>query len=183
MTTQTMSPANGKNPTAICTVFQERARVLSQHLQPYSAKPTILGPISVVTVEDGTAGLDAYLRGPVRDRVIFINVHCEVDVAFFGKRQLVLATEGGVAGIVLFGSINNAEAIGESYIPIRAMGVSPRLMPNNIGTCREGSMRTDTGPIGNTDVVVGNRDGVVVVDSALYLSRFPALTSSRAGAV
>lgn len=183
MTTQIMSPANGRNPIAICTVFQQRARVLSQFLHPYSAKPIIIGPISVVTVEDGTAGLDAYLRGPIRDRVIFINAHCEIDVSFFGKKQLLLASEAGVAGIVLFGSIHNVEEIGESYIPIRAMGVSPRAMPNNVGTCREGSMRTDTGPIGNTDLVVGNRDGVVVIDSALYFTKFPALVSRRSGSV
>jgi len=178
-----MSPANGKNPTAICAVFQERARVLSQHLQTFSAKPTILGPILVVTVEDGTAGLDEYLRGPIRDHVIFINAHCEIDVSFFGKRQLLLATEGGVGGIVLFGSIHDAEQVAESYIPIRAMGISPRAMPNKVGTCRVGSMRTDTGPIGDTDMVVGNRDGVVVVDSNLYFTRFPALTSRRTGVV
>lgn len=159
-------------PIQACKTFEEFARVLSPYLQFYSKKDSFHGEVAILTVFDGTKELDEKLATSVRGRVVLINAHCQVDVSFYGKDQHALAVKGGARAVVVFGAVQNVATLRKSEMAVLALGNSPRLARDDIGITRGGYIRAESGRISSADYIVGNRDGVVVVEKALYEKRF-----------
>jgi 4-hydroxy-4-methyl-2-oxoglutarate aldolase len=100
--------------------------------------------------------------------VLVVTVGGEYEAGYWGEVMTVSALARGVAGLVIDGMVRDADAIAASAFPVFARGLSirgTRKDPRASGALRQpisiGDVAVEPG-----DLVVGDRDGIVVVPRA-----------------
>lgn len=112
-----------------------------------------------------------------RGAVIVVDGTGSLEQALWGDQMSRLARDRGVAGIVIDGAVRDVDGIETLQFPVFAAGVTPtppgRDLPGELDlavACGDVTVRPG-------DYVYGDRDGVVVVPSAIHaevLGRLPA---------
>lgn len=109
--------------------------------------------------------------------VLVVDAKGFTDAGPWGDVLTLAAQQAGIAGLVIDGSVRDSEAIIDAGFPVFSRGISIR-----------GTTKVDPGKIGETinlagtlvdrgDVIIGDRDGLVVVKAADVLD---ALASAEA---
>jgi regulator of RNase E activity RraA len=180
----TMTALKDRGPIQTCARLAEVARVLPPYLQ-FITKPVLFGgEASVMTVLGGTQELDRVLASDCERRVVIIDAQCQTHTAFFGPRQLQAAIKGKITAVIVFGAICWLSELKKAQMPVIAMGVTPRMAPEDFGSLVRHRILTDIGAIrddgsaGKGDYVVGSENGIVVARSKLYHNQFAQLPHS-----
>lgn len=140
---------------------------LDHHIKPIAARMTVCGPAltCLCSPTDNLAAMAAldYAR---KGDVIVIAAKNDESAAVIGDRWALWAKKIGVAGVICDGLVRDIAGLLEVGMPVFARGLSPNAGykhgPGEINTrvaC--GGIALDPG-----DIVVGDRDGVVIVPRA-----------------
>ena len=126
------------------------------------------------------AALDSVQPGDV----MMVSTHDHMDCAVVGDLIISFARNRGAVAVVTDGMIRDVEALEEVGLPVFSRGVRPsgpqKAGPGSVGLpVWIGGQRVCAG-----DIVVGDRDGVVVVPQGMIESALPVLdeiTTKEAG--
>ncbi|MFP3419160.1 RraA family protein [Bacillus sp. SIMBA_154] len=127
-------------------------------------KKTLLGIAFTVKVPEGDnlmfhKAMDMAQPGDV----IMIDAGGDTNRAIFGELMISYCQSRGIAGVVIDGSVRDAEALGEMNIPVYAKGITPNGPYKN----GPGEINTPISIGGKVvcpgDIIVGDQDGVVVI--------------------
>ena len=154
-------------PTGFITDARNGQGCLDHHIKPIDPSMTVCGPALTCycSPTDNLAAMAA-LDFARKGDVIVIAAKSDLTAAVIGDRWAMWAKKIGVAGIVCDGLVRDLVGLLEVGIPVFARGLAPnsgfKHGPGEINTrvtC--GGIALDPG-----DLVIGDRDGVVVVPRA-----------------
>lgn len=150
---------------------------MSARIRPIWRGARLSGPAFTVRTPPGEhqAVRNAAEQAPPGS-VIVIDAGGELERALWGDRMARLASERGIAGLVIDGAVRDVDGIEALAFPVFAAGCCPtppnRDQPGGLRieiTC--GGMRVRPG-----DIIYGDTDGVVVIPAERHhevLSRLP----------
>lgn len=160
-----MTPASGweRFSTALISDCMDRFGTLSPEVRLLSGR-RLAGPAFPVEIMEGESGTlhRAVLRAPAGS-VLVVEGQGLRTRAVWGEILTAAALGRGIAGLVLNGMVRDLEAIRERDFPLFAIGTSP-AGPHKGWDGRIGDPVACAGVVVHAgDVVVGDRDGVVIV--------------------
>ena len=169
-------------PTGFVTDAYNGQGCLDHHIKPIDQKMKICGPALTCfcSPTDNLAAMAA-LDFARKGDIIVIAAKNDQSAAVIGDRWAYWAKKIGVAGVVCDGLVRDIVGLLEAGMPIFARGLSPNAGfkhgPGEINTrvsC--GGIAVDPG-----DIIVGDRDGVVVVarGEAAHVAARLAVVSKR----
>lgn len=137
---------------------------LPHHIKPINASMKLCGPAYTVRLKPYNNILlhQAYAYAE-EGQIIIVDCQGGVDGGYWGDLLTLGAQQFGVKGLVIDGCVRDADEIEELNFPVFSRGLSVRGTGKDI----EGSLN-ETITIGSVDIqpgdiIVGDRDGVVVV--------------------
>jgi RraA family protein len=151
-------------PTANIADAMDRLGALDSRIKGVWPDATVVGPAYTVWTRAGdNKFLHEALRRANPGDVIVVNGQGDESRALIGELMAERAKAAGIAGFVIDGAVRDAEDIGEIEFPVFARAVTPagpyKYGPGHLGrTVAVGGVAVAPG-----DIVVGDRDGVVVV--------------------
>lgn len=157
-----------KTPTALLSDNMNRVHSVEAAIRPYHKGGAMAGPALTVKVAPGDnlmvhKAIDIARKGDV----IVVDASGVTVQAIIGEIMASHAASRGVAGMVIDGAVRDAGALAASPFPVYARGVTHR------GPYKNGPGEINTPVvIGGSvvrpgDIVVGDEDGLVVLDPAL----------------
>ncbi|MER3114049.1 RraA family protein [Bacillus altitudinis] len=150
-------------PVANIDDCMNRIGAVGPQIVPFNKK-TLLGIAFTVKVPEGDnlmfhKAMDMAQPGDV----IMIDAGGDTNRAIFGELMISYCQSRGIAGVVIDGSVRDAEALGEMNIPVYAKGITPNGPYKN----GPGEINTPISIGGKVvcpgDIVVGDQDGVVII--------------------
>ncbi|MGM0755902.1 MAG: RraA family protein [Bacillota bacterium] len=150
-------------PVASIDDCMNRIGAIDPQIFPMNKK-TLLGIAFTVKVPEGDnlmfhKAMDMAQPGDV----IMIDAGGDTNRAIFGELMISYCQSRGIAGVVIDGSVRDAEALGEMNIPVYAKGITPNGPYKN----GPGEINTPISIGGKVvcpgDIIVGDQDGVVVI--------------------
>ena len=142
---------------------QERG-ALDPAIKPIASGMKLAGPAVTVDAPEGdNLALHLAISTAPPGSVLVVDYKGHMDVAVTGDIMALAAKQRGLAGMVVDGAIRDADEIEELGVPVFARGLSIRgpskVGPGSVGEpISMGGVSVETG-----DIVVGDRDGVVVI--------------------
>ncbi len=119
--------------------------------------------VTVQTMPGDNLLLHRALAAASAGGVLVVNVSNYYDAGYWGEIMTVAALEKGVAGLVIDGCVRDAEAIEALNFPVFCRGLCIKgTTKYGEGTLNQSIIIGDT-PVRPGDVIIGDRDGVVVV--------------------
>lgn len=169
------------NPMTACSILGDKIRLIPPYIH-FVTKPTLFaGPVFVISVLGGTRRLDVALKVAPPGRVIVIDSQCQTHTAFVGKSQVQGAITAKAKGLIVLGAVHNPTLLNDqTYLPIMAMGVSPRMGDSDKGVTVRHYCYTDIGPIqdegedglGPGDSVVCSESGQIIAKTSDIREKF-----------
>ncbi|WP_104177320.1 RraA family protein [Cryobacterium sp. Y50] len=156
-----------RSGTATIYEAQGQRGALDSELRPLDPSMKVVGPALTVDTQPGdNLTIHAALPRAVPGEVLVINAHGAVSCGPWGDILTAAAMQAGIAGLVIDGAVRDTAAIIATGFPVFARGVSIRgTTKSRWGTVGQPINLAGT-TISNGDIVVGDRDGLVVVDAA-----------------
>ena len=151
-------------PTGFLVDAQNGTGALDHRIKPLATDMAFAGSVITVHVEprDMLAVQPGIALAQPGD-VVLIETGGYHDAAVIGDNVAIMAKNKGVRAIVTDGLVRDVEGILAAGIPVFCAGVSPNS-PYSLGPGSVGLPVAIKGvPIGPGDILVGDRDGVVVV--------------------
>ncbi len=151
-------------PTGFLVDAQNGTGALDYRIKPLTTDMAFAGSVITVHVEprDMLAVQPGIALAQPGD-VVLIETGGYHDAAVIGDNVAIMAKNKGVRAIVTDGLVRDVEGILAAGIPVFCAGVSPNS-PYSLGPGSVGLPVAIKGvPIGPGDILVGDRDGVVVV--------------------
>ncbi len=142
---------------------QERG-ALDPAIKPIAPGMKLAGPAVTVDAPEGdNLALHLAISKAPPGSVLVVDYKGFMDVAVTGDIMALAAKQRGLAGMVVDGAIRDADEIEELGVPVFARGLSIRgptkVGPGSVGEAISmGDVNVETG-----DIVLGDRDGVVVI--------------------
>lgn len=146
------------------TLAESGAARMSSRVSAVWNGTSLVGPALTVTCTPGdNLAIHAALADAPAGVVLCVDVGDAHDVAYWGEVMTTAAEARGVAGLVIDGDVRDIDALEAHGFAVFSTGISlpgaSKQMPGTVGgTASVGDIDVQTG-----DVVVGDRDGVVVV--------------------
>ncbi|WBL18756.1 RraA family protein [Citricoccus sp. NR2] len=153
-----------KFPVALIGDTRGRMGMMDPRIRPITPKPLMFGSILPVWCREGdNLAVHRALEEIRPGDVMVINAMGEVTRAIIGALIAEAAVIHGLAGLVVDGSIRDAEELAELGLPVYARGVSPagpyKSGPGTVGeSVACGSLVCRGG-----DVIIGDADGLIVL--------------------
>ncbi|MBP1763499.1 MAG: dimethylmenaquinone methyltransferase [Firmicutes bacterium] len=159
-------------PVANIDDCMSRTAAVDPMIKPMN-KTTLLGPAFTVKVPEGDnlmfhKAMDLAQPGDV----IVIDAGGDIKRAIFGELMITYCQSRGIAGVIVDGSVRDADALAEMDIAVYAKGVTPNGPYKN----GPGEINTPISFGGRAvcpgDIVVGDGDGIVVIkpEEARYIA-------------
>ncbi|KAF5422778.1 MAG: 4-hydroxy-4-methyl-2-oxoglutarate aldolase [Candidatus Methanomarinus sp.] len=95
--------------------------------------------------------------------IIVVDARGHLDTSVWGDIQTLACEKRGIAGVVIDGSVRNAQEITKSKIPVFCKGVVPAGPHKGWSDSINIPLQCGGVPINPGDIVVGDDDGVVVI--------------------
>jgi 4-hydroxy-4-methyl-2-oxoglutarate aldolase len=155
-----------KLPTGNISDANSKTGNMDPHIKPIDPKSKLVGPAYTVRCHpaDNLSIHKAMLEAPAGS-VLVVDLNSYCGAGHFGEIMALGCQVKGIAGLVIDGSVRDAEEIEEMKFPVFCCALNPG------GTVKETAKETNI-PIhcGNMlvkpgDIIIGDRDGVVVVPS------------------
>ena len=161
-------------PSSILADVAGRRGALSGRLAPLSPTMKFAGPALTVEVRPGdNLMIHAALAIAKPGDVIIVDGKGDLSSALMGEIMCQQAAKIGVAGVVIDGAVRDAEAIRALGLPMYAAGLNPngptKFVPGRLNhPISVGGVSVQPG-----DLVVGDGDGVTVIERAKAESMLP----------
>lgn len=110
----------------LCDAHEDKVRVLTPMLRSYGGLPSFSGPIVTLKVFEDNSLVRSTLESPGQGQVLVVDGGGSMRCALVGDQLAVLAVNNGWAGMVVFGCIRDAKAIGTMNVGVFALGTHPR---------------------------------------------------------
>ncbi|MBT0961203.1 ribonuclease E activity regulator RraA [Denitromonas iodatirespirans] len=110
----------------LCDQFDADVRVVSPMFRSFGGKSAFHGPIATLKVFEDNSLVRTALEGAGNGRVLVIDGGGSMRCAMVGDQLAVLAVNNGWAGIVVYGCIRDAKAIGHMPVGVFALDTHPR---------------------------------------------------------
>lgn len=111
--------------TDLCDAHMDSVAVLEPILRAYGGAPRFFGPIATLKLFEDNALVRSALSEPGAGRVLVIDGGGSLRCALLGDQLGLLAVENGWAGVVVYGAIRDAVALGALPLGIRALATHP----------------------------------------------------------
>jgi 4-hydroxy-4-methyl-2-oxoglutarate aldolase len=150
--------------TATVHEAQGQTGALTPAIKPIDPRRRLAGPALTIDVPPGDNLIIhfALTQAQVGD-VLVVNAHGYIHCAVWGDILTVAAQHVGVQGVVIDGAVRDTEAIIDSSFPVFARGVSIQgPQKSQYGRINVPIVCGEM-PVKPGDIVVGDRDGVVVI--------------------
>jgi len=146
---------------------QGQRGALASCIKPIHPLPRLVGRAFTVDCPAGdNLTLHYALTRVARGEVLVVDAKGDVEAGPWGDLMTLAAQQAGVAGLVIDGAVRDVDAIAQLGFPVFARGVSIK----GTSKSRAGRLNVPVNCAGVVvepgDVVVGDRDGVVVVPAA-----------------
>lgn len=179
MSSHHLSPALIKEVGAISTATIHEAMgktgALPPAIKPLNQNMKLWGPaFTVQTMPGDNLLLHRALAMASAGNVLVVNVSSHYEAGYWGEIMTVAALQRGIAGLVIDGCVRDAEAIEELAFPLFCRGLCIRgTTKYGKGSLNQSIIIGDT-EVQPDDIIVGDRDGVVVVPSGNLQSTIEA---------
>ncbi|ATE60755.1 ribonuclease E activity regulator RraA [Thauera sinica] len=112
--------------TDLCDANEDKVSVVSPMFRSFGGRTAFGGPIATLKLFEDNALVRKTLEGAGEGRVLVIDGGGSMRCALVGDQLAALGVENGWAGIVVYGCIRDAKAIGAMDIGVFALGTHPR---------------------------------------------------------
>lgn len=110
----------------LCDANGDVVRVVAPMFRSYGGLSAFCGPMTTLKVFEDNSLVRSTLETPGNGRVLVVDGGGSMRCALVGDQLAVLATNNGWAGIVVYGCIRDAKAIGTMNVGVFALGTHPR---------------------------------------------------------
>jgi len=154
-------------PSSILADVAGRRGALSSRIAPLAPSMRLAGPALTIEVRPGdNLMIHAAMAMAKPGDILVIDGKGDESCALMGEIMVSQCMATGIAGIVVYGAVRDAEAIRELGFPVYATGLNPngptKLVPGRINwPVAVGGVTVQPG-----DLIVADADGVVVVETA-----------------
>lgn len=152
-------------PSSILADVAGRRGALSSRIAPLAPSMRLAGPALTVEVRPGdNLMIHAAMAIAKPGDVLVIDGKGDETCALMGEIMVSQCMASGIAGVIIYGSVRDTEAIRALGFPVYAVGANPngptKLVPGRVNhPISVGGVSVQPG-----DLVVGDGDGVVVVE-------------------
>ncbi|MBB5391194.1 MULTISPECIES: RraA family protein [unclassified Herbaspirillum] len=152
-------------PASILADVAGRRGTLCSRISPLSPSMRVAGPALTVEVRPGdNLMIHAAMAIAKPGDVLVIDGKGDETCALLGEIMVSQCKAIGMAGIVIFGSVRDTEAIREIGFPVYAVGANPNGPTKNIAGRVNWPVSVGGASVQPGDLIVGDADGVVVVE-------------------
>ncbi|AUL99347.1 ribonuclease activity regulator protein RraA [Rhodocyclaceae bacterium] len=110
----------------LCDAHEGRVRVVTPMFRSYGGRRSFGGPIATLKLFEDNSLVRTALSGPGEGRVLVIDGGGSLRCALVGDQLAQLGVSNGWAGIVVYGCIRDASAIGKMDIGVLALATHPQ---------------------------------------------------------
>lgn len=149
----------------VCDRFGAQARVLDLPLRSFGGRTAFCGPVRTVKCHRDNALVAQLLDSPGTGSVLVVDGNGSLRSALLGDRLADLARVNGWSGVIVNGAVRDIAVLEETDLGVAALGACPERSSKS----GRGEVDADLA-LGGTavrpgDVIVADRDGVVVLDA------------------
>jgi len=142
-----------------------RRGTLSSRISPLTPDTRVAGPALTVEVRPGdNLMIHAAMAIAKPGDVLVIDGKGDETCALMGEIMVSQCKAIGLAGIIIYGSVRDTEAIREIGFPVYAVGANPNGPTKNIAGRVNWPVSVGGTSVQPGDLIVGDADGVVVVE-------------------
>jgi RraA family protein len=142
-----------------------RRGTLCSRVAPLSPSMRIAGPALTVEVRPGdNLMIHAAMAIAKPGDVLVIDGKGDETAALMGEIMVSQCKAMGLAGIVIYGSVRDTEALVDMGFPVYAIGANPNGPTKNIPGRINWPISVGGASVNPGDLIVGDADGVVVVE-------------------
>ncbi|MBI5619005.1 MAG: ribonuclease E activity regulator RraA [Gammaproteobacteria bacterium] len=145
----------------------EALRVAAPLFRDFGGAPSFEGPVATCKVFEDNSLVRAALEEPGNGRVLVVDGGGSLRCALVGDMLGALGRKNGWAGIVVYGCVRDAHALGEIPIGIKAIATNPRKSVKKGEGERDVLVRFADVAFKPGDYLYADRDGIVIADAAL----------------
>lgn len=151
----------------LCDTFDDKVSVVTPMFSSFGGHSSFGGPISTLKLFEDNSLVRKALESPGKGRVLVVDGGGSMRCALVGDQLAELGVKNGWAGIIVYGCIRDAKAIGGMSIGVFALGTHPRkTIKRNTG---EVDIPVTFGGVSFTPGhhVYADEDGVIVSAASL----------------
>lgn len=151
----------------LCDAHEDAVKVVAPMFASFAGIPAFGGPISTLKLFEDNSLVRKAFESAGNGRVLVIDGGASMRCALVGDQLAELAVKNGWAGVLVYGCIRDAKAIGEMALGVFALGTHPRkTVKRNTG---EIDVPVTFGGVTFTpgEYVYADEDGVIVSATAL----------------
>jgi RraA family protein len=142
-----------------------RRGTLCSRIAPLSPRMRLAGPALTVEVRPGdNLMIHAAMAIAKPGDVLVIDGKGDETAALMGEIMVSQCKAMGLAGIVIYGSVRDTEALVEMGFPVYAIGANPNGPTKNIPGRINWPVSVGGVSVNPGDLIVGDADGVVVIE-------------------
>jgi len=163
-----------KYPSSILADVAGRRGALSGRITPLAPTMRFAGPAVTVEVRPGdNLMIHAALALAKPGDVLVVDGKGDVSSALMGEIMCQQAVALGVAAVVIDGAVRDSEAIRELGFPMYAAGLNPNGPTKSVAGRLNHPISIGGVSVNPGDLVVGDADGVTVIERAKAASLLP----------
>jgi regulator of ribonuclease activity A len=110
----------------LCDAYGEQVQVVAPLFRDYGGARAFSGPIATVKVHEDNVLVRQALEEPGVGRVLVVDGGGSLRCALVGDNLAALGQQNGWAGIIVYGCIRDARAIGQIALGLKALNTHPR---------------------------------------------------------
>ena len=145
----------------------ETLQVLTPLFRDFGGNRAFAGPAATLKVFEDNSLVRAALEEPGQGRVLVVDGGGSLRCALVGDQLGVLGVKNGWAGIVVYGCVRDADALGALQIGIKALATNPRKSVKKGEGTRDTVVRFADAVIAPGNYVYADADGIVIAESRL----------------
>ncbi len=151
----------------LCDSHEESVHVVEPMFRSLGGRPAFGGPIATLKVFEDNSLVRAELEGPGEGRVLVVDGGGSMRCALVGDQLALLGVKNGWAGVIVYGCIRDAKAIGAMDLGVFALGTHPKKSIKKGAGDRDIPVTFGGVTFAPGQYVYADEDGVIVSDSSL----------------
>jgi regulator of ribonuclease activity A len=148
----------------ICDRFADHARVLDLPLRQFGGRRHFCGPVRTVRCHRDNELVRQLLADPGMGSVLVVDGGGSTRSALLGDRLAATAAGNGWSGVVVHGAVRDAAELETTDLGVAALSTHPERSSKSGRGEVDVALALGGCAINPGDVVVADRDGVVIVD-------------------
>lgn len=152
--------------TDLCDEYPD-VEVLDPILHHFGGRTQFVGPIRTVRVFEDNVLVREALESIDVGEVLVVDGGGSRRNALVGDRLAQIAVDRQLPGVVIYGAVRDAAALGDLDVGVMALATCPRRSRKDGAGARDGEVRFGGVSFSNGDWLIADRDGVVVAPRQL----------------